>query len=83
MAFETMNELHLTLQVALDTHLSLNLMFDNHRGKKNNNNKKRTNERTNEQTNKQLNNSIYYVSVCIEKDQKWYHNIKAFWVVLE
>ena len=56
MALETMNELHFTLQVALDTHLYLNLMFDNHRGKKNNNNKKRRNEQTEEPTNKQTNN---------------------------
>ena len=56
MALETMNELHFTLQVALDTHLYLNLMFDNHRGKKNNNNKKRRNEQTKEPTNKQTNN---------------------------
>lgn len=54
MAFETMNELHLTLQVALDTHLSLNLMFDNHRGKKTITTKnERTNERKNQRTNKQ------------------------------
>lgn len=50
-----MNERHFTLQVALDTHLSLNLMFDNHRGKKNNITTKneRTNEQTKEPTNKQ------------------------------
>lgn len=64
MALETMNELHFTLQVALDTHLYLNLMFDNHRGKKNNNNKKRRNEQTEEPTNKQTNNWITASIMC-------------------
>lgn len=55
MALETMNELHFTsLQVALDTHLSLNLRFDNHQGKKTITTKnERTNKRKNQLTNKQ------------------------------
>ena len=54
MALETMNELHFTLQVALDTHLYLNLMFDNHRGKKTITTKNEgTNKRNNQLTNKQ------------------------------
>lgn len=53
MALETMNELHFTLQVSLDTHLYLNLMFDNHRGKKTTTKNEGTNKRKNQLTNKQ------------------------------